>query len=103
MASVVAALPTSKDRLREYQDVQETNLICSSLSQYCTKYWPAKHKLSVAISPYWEYRASFMLANNLLLYASHIVVPASLQQGKSIKAIKEFSTADLEPRQQCGG
>ena len=78
--SVIAALPASNNRLQQYQDAQETDPTCSSLHQYCTEGWPAKHKLPVVIRPYWGYRASFTLANNLLLYASRIVVPESLQK-----------------------
>ena len=80
MESVIAALPASNNRLQQYQDAQETDPICSSLRQYCIEGWPEKHKLSLVMCPYWEYRASFTLANNLLLCVSRIVVPESLQQ-----------------------
>ena len=64
MESVIAVLPASTSRLQI--DAQETDLICSSLSQYCTEGKPAKHKLPAVMRPYWEYRASFTHANNLL-------------------------------------
>ena len=85
VASVVTALPASSNRLQQYQVAQETDAICSSLFQYCKEGWPEKHKLPMAMHPYWEHRASFTIAYNLLLYTSRIVVPESLQQETLMK------------------
>ena len=40
VASVVTALPASSDGLQQYQVTQNTDIICSSLSQYCIEGWP---------------------------------------------------------------
>ena len=79
LETVIAALPTSPDRLQQYQDAQSTDAVCSTLQKYCTSGWPDKHRLPSNIKPYWKYRGELTFVDNMLLDNHTIVVPMSLQ------------------------
>ena len=63
-----------------FQTAQADDPICSQVIEYChsTCTWPNKHRISLSLHPYWEARCQISVVDNLLLYGSLIVVPASL-------------------------
>ena len=79
MEASVAHLPASPNKLQEYQEAQNVNLLCSIAIKYCREGWP-KNRPDEALAPYWEARGSLTLQGNLLLLGNRIVVPASMQQ-----------------------
>ena len=78
--SVIAALPASSNRLDSYSRAQATDQVCSKLIEYCKTGWPARNELSRNMKDYWRFRGDLTLSDNLLLYQSRIVIPASMQQ-----------------------
>ena len=82
MDAVVAGLPASKGRLKEYCDAQASDPVCSDLIQFCKSGWPVKSKLPARLKPYWEaqHKITFNQSQGILLYEQRIIVPAALQQ-----------------------
>ena len=81
MDATVAHLPASEQRIDELQTAQHSDATCALVMQYCREGWPTKHEVNATIRPYWEARGELTLSrNNLLLYNSRIVIPASMQQ-----------------------
>ena len=77
LASIVSALPTSDSCLDEYCRAQ---LEDAEVIKRFREGWPSKHHIHSDLHAYWEVRGNLTLANNLLHYGSHIVVPASLRK-----------------------
>ena len=61
-----------------FQTAQADDPICSQVIEYCHSTWPNKHRISLSLHPYWEARCQISVVDDLLLYGSRIVVPASL-------------------------
>ena len=49
-------LPASKHRLEEYSQAQVEDPICSQVIGYCYQGWPSKHRVNLALQPYWRVR-----------------------------------------------
>ena len=80
MEACIAHLPANRDRLREYEDEQNSDPLCSVVIKYCRTGWPGKPQINESLSPYWEARGNLTLRGNLLLHGTRIVVPASMQR-----------------------
>ena len=72
-------LPASKHRLEEYSQAQVEDPICSQVIGYCYQGWPSKHRVNLALRPYWRVREELTVCQNLLLYGQRIVVPQKLR------------------------
>ena len=48
--------------------------------EYCKSNWPQKHLIHPETIPYWKFRSSFSIHENLLLFNDIIVVPTSLRR-----------------------
>ena len=79
VAAVVSSLPASGGRLVEYHKEQRADATCLQVIVYCQEGWPDKDKIKDNVKPYWSVRLELSLVQDLLLYRSRIVVPASLQ------------------------
>ena len=86
--AVVASLPATGERLREYSTAQVRDPICAEVMKYCKEGWPSRKHLKGELKPYWELRDRMSLSQDLLLYGSRIVVPASLQE-ETLKKIHQ--------------
>lgn len=78
--SVISLLPTSRERLETFKQCQAEDTVCSKLITYLSTGWPNKHSLPDSLKPYWAARGNLSLHNDLLLYGSRIVIPATLQK-----------------------
>ena len=78
--TVVAALPATEQRLREYCDAQSRDETCSQVMKFCATTWPKKQDIAPNILPYWKVRECLTMHNGLLLYNDRIVVPNVLQE-----------------------
>ena len=78
--SVTLNLPATDSRLKEYQQAQLDDPICSQVRKHCESSWPAKRPVNEDLIPYWRAKASLSICNDLLLYNDHIVVPSALQE-----------------------
>ena len=85
MHSCIAHLPASPDRCCKYKAAQHADPLLSLVIKYCHTSWPGKSKVNEAIAPYWEAQGMLTLKDDLLLYGSRIVVPASMQQETLMK------------------
>ena len=80
MEACIAHLPAGQNRLREYQEAQASDPLCSLVIKYCCTSWPVKGKGDEALAPYWEAQGALTLHRNLFLHGTRIVVPASMQR-----------------------
>ena len=80
MEACIAHLPAGQNRLREYQEAQASDMLCSLVIKYCCTSWPVKGKVDEALDPYWKAQGALTLHRNLLLHGTRIVVPASMQR-----------------------
>ena len=78
--SVTLHLPASKERLDTFKQHQAEDTICSKLITYLSTGWPNKCSLPDILKPYWAARGNLSLHDDLLLYGSRIVIPATLQK-----------------------
>ena len=78
--SVTLNLPATEPRLKEYQQAQLDDPICSQVRKHCESSWPTKRPVNADLIPYWRVKASLSICNNLLLYNDRIVVPSALQE-----------------------
>ena len=62
VAGVLSALPATEQRLNEYRNAQEQDLLCSNVAKYCRAGWPAKHTIESELIPYWKVRSFFQSA-----------------------------------------
>ena len=79
MELCITTLPAGQHRLDKYRNAQAVDPICSTVSTYCKSEWPDKHKIELALKPFWKVRGELTVHDNLLLCGSRIVVPKSLQ------------------------
>ena len=68
-------LACNRARLKEYQQAQLDDPICSQVRKHCESSWPTKLPVNEDLIPYWRVKASLSICNNLLLYNDRIVVP----------------------------
>ena len=80
METCTAHLPVSTQRLDEHQRAQNSDPVCSLVSKHCRNCWAGKERVDEVMKPYWEVRGELSMHDNLLLFGSRIVVPASMQQ-----------------------
>ena len=78
IATIIASLPASQQRLLGYQNAQAADSICSRIITYCKSGWPRSCNDS-DVKPYWNVRGNLTLHDELLLYGGRIVVPKKLQ------------------------
>ena len=78
--SVTLNLPATEPHLKEYQQAQLDDPICSQVRKHCESSWPKKRPVNEDLIPYWRVKASLSICNNLLLYNDRIVVPSALQE-----------------------
>ena len=64
----------------DYQAAQSSDAVCTLIKRYCRNGWPSKPNVDEPIRPYWEVRGELTLHDDLLLYNTRVVVPASLQK-----------------------
>ena len=76
----IAHLPASTQRLDEYRRAQNSDPVCSLVSKHCQNGWPGKQRIDEVMKSYREVHGELSMHNNLLLFGSRIVVPASMQQ-----------------------
>ena len=79
MATCIAHLPASKDRLDAYRRAQKADQTCSLLIKYCRDGWPGKNSVDPMAKPYWEVQSELTLGDDLLLCGSRVVVPEALR------------------------
>lgn len=77
--SIINNLPASETMLDRIKLEQEEDFICRALKSYCTNQWPIKDRLSKALLPYYQYKDSISVCNELLLYNSRLIIPPSMQ------------------------
>ena len=78
IATIIASLPASQQRLLGYQNAQAADSICSRIITYCKSGWPRSCNDS-DLKPYWNVRGNLTLHDELLLHGGRIVVPKKLQ------------------------
>ena len=81
IATIIASLPASQQRLLRYQNAQAADSICTRIITYCKSGWPRSCNDS-DLKPYWNVRGNLTLHDELLLYEGRIVVPKKLQRWK---------------------
>ncbi len=81
---VVAALPASPHRLKDYCEAQKQDPTCQEIRQFCQTGWPCKEKVAPRLKPYWRVKE----CEDLLLFSSRIVIPQCLQH-KTLEKIHQ--------------
>ena len=61
--SVTLNLPAKEPHLKEYQQTQLNNPICSQVRNHCESSWPTKRLVNEDLIPYWRVKASVDLQN----------------------------------------
>ena len=64
--TMVAALPATEQRLREYCDAQSRDETCSQVMKFCATTWPKKQDIAPNILPYWKVSEWLTMHNGLL-------------------------------------
>ncbi|KAJ8707676.1 hypothetical protein PYW07_011353 [Mythimna separata] len=67
------------DLLNKIMSEQKCCNICNQLKQFTAHGWPAKHLLGI-FQPYYQYRDSFSVEEDLLLLNSRIVIPEKMHK-----------------------
>ena len=67
MELCITTLPAGQHRLDKYRKAQAVDPICSTVSTYCKSEWPDKHKIELALKPFWKVRGELTVHDNLLL------------------------------------
>ena len=60
--------PTTTDSLETYRQAQREDPVCSQLMTFCQTQWPSKHNLPQELSKYWTARHHLTVCDKLLLY-----------------------------------
>eukprot|EP00731_Ephydatia_muelleri_P006180 Em0003g428a len=76
--ALTSSTPITKSLLERYRSAQQTDPVCTALRQFCLNGWPSKQKITTNLKPFWLVRNDLSICNDLLLYGSRIIVPASL-------------------------
>ena len=77
---VTQSLPATEGRLKEIEQEQKKDSVCSELAQYCIQGWPPKSSVSEKVKQYYPVASEISIVNGLLMRNSRIIIPASLQQ-----------------------
>ena len=77
---VQECIPATEQRLDQYREAQEKDIVCQQVKEYCRNGWPRKGSVRPEIAPYWTARSSLTECNQLLMYGHRIVIPKSLQK-----------------------
>ena len=80
IGSIVAALPASPNRLKDYCHAQKQDPTCQQIREYCQDGWPGKEQAGSNLKAFWKVRGSFTVCEDILLFNSRIVIPKSLQR-----------------------
>ena len=78
IAGVTSALSATERRLKEHDQAQERDPVCSHAAKYCQLGWPTKQTIEQELIPYWKVRSSLSMHDHHLLYNDCIVVSCSL-------------------------
>ena len=65
MESHIALLPASKERLHTYRTAQESDPVCTILTQYSKNGWPDKNSMDPITKPYWEKRGELTIGERV--------------------------------------
>lgn len=66
--------------LHPVKEAQEKDKVCQMLREYCMNGWPSKSRLSLDVSPFWQYRGSLSHCKGFLLYGARLLIPGSLRK-----------------------
>lgn len=80
VGSIMATLPASPHRLKDYCTAQKQDPTCQQIRQYCQDGWPCKEQVDRNLRAFWKVRGSFTVCEDMLLFNSRIVIPKSLQR-----------------------
>ena len=72
-------LPATAQHLQEVKEAQRNNEVCMQVRGYCQAGWPSYMPHQPLLRPYWESRVHLAVADDLLLYDEHIVIPQALR------------------------
>ena len=95
-----SSLPATQGALNNFWTSQADDPddpICSQVIESCHSTWPNKYQISLSLRPHWEARCRISVVDDLLLYGSCIVVPASLH----ISTIEKYIMVTLASRNVC--
>lgn len=67
-------------KLNKIREEQLKCELCKTLRDYTLNGWPRKCKVLGNVSDYYQYRQNFSVQDDLILYNSRILIPASLQK-----------------------
>jgi len=80
VSAVVQSLPATEQWLQEIKNLQEEDVACRTISQYCQFGWPERCTVEAAVIPYYPMAAEFSVENGMLMRGSRIVIPPPLRK-----------------------
>lgn len=77
---VVENIPATNDMINLIKSEQEKDHVCTKIREFCVGEWPAVKHLSEELKPYHAFRNDISLVQDILMFNSRLLIPASLQE-----------------------
>ena len=77
---MLAALPTTSDRLDQFWKAQTADKTLSQVTKFCQTKWPEKPSINSLLKPYWLVCDEISVYEQLLLRGARIIIPSCLQK-----------------------
>ena len=79
VSHVIESLPATERRLQEVRSHQEEDEICLKLKEFCREGCPEKHKVNVALQPYWQCKGEITVQQGILMKTDRVIIPSALR------------------------
>ena len=76
---VVESFPATEKQLKRIQEAQTEDAVCTQVRKYCKEGWPDKDLIPSPVKPYFQFAGELNVQKGILLKASRIVIPTSMQ------------------------